>query len=434
MSYRPWTNLVKTCDPGVVSELPDLSRRVLAAVVASPQAISGRRVATVAGASPTKVNSTLSALERVGAVTFTTAGAARLWSATTVGRDLLGTVVERDVVWLCALPLEYTAARERLGAGAERRAPSGARYCEAQLIGEHVRWRIRLFESGMGNPAAAAALSRAAQDFPPDLVIFSGVAGGLRGSEQHLGEVIVVDSAYSGSSGKAFANSDGSSAFQGRPKSLPSPEKLLSLARSIVRTPELLPGSFLVSVADLVSTERVEADPNGDFAQRMKRELGTVRAVDMESYGTYVAARALGIPAIAVRGLSDLDGVKQAESDADWQPVAAANAASVAAVLLDLAHPDDLPPKSLGPSPTQAPDGGNDAGGGRPIPPYTARWLSELGTSSAWAETAAREDLSSTDSTPRTSASVRITHPPAWVRQEKTGAGWAALATLAQRA
>ncbi len=353
-----------------------------------------------------------------------------MWSATSWASELLGQTVERDALILTALPLEYAAVRERLTTMGERRAPSGARYVQGQLIGHEISWTVRVFETSMGNSSAAAALARAARDFPPDLVVFSGVAGGLRGDEQHHGDVVAVNTVYNGAAGKSYVNENGDSSFKGRPAAVQAPEKLVQIARSIARSPEPLPSSFAVSVIDLVSTESVEADRTSAFAQRRRSSLDNARAVDMETFGLYEAARALDIPAISIRGLSDLDGIKSSVADADWQPVAAANAAAVALELLIRTHPGDVARRASSPDPSDGSNSGGVSGPTRPLPPFTERWIAALEQNNAAAAEGARSDLTNSASPPKTTVSVLVSHPPAWVREDRTGNGWAILATF----
>jgi len=413
-----------------VNELPELSRRLLAVLATSSQPISGRRVASLTGMSATTCNKTLAALSDLGVARWTRKGQARMWSATAAARDVLGSTVERDALILTALPLEYAAVRDRLEATGERRASSGARYCEATVIGQHIKWTIRIFETAMGNATAAAALARAAGDFLPDVVVFCGVAGGLRGSDQKHGDVVVVERAYLGHGGKSYVDEAGESAFKSRPKALLAPVSLVENARSIRREPEPLRAEFAITVADLVSTEEVLADPNSSLSQRIKKELDNCVAVDMESHGVYEAARQLNLLAIAVRGLSDLNGKKDPANDRNWQPVAASNAAAVALELLIRAHPDDLPaPRNGGPvEPGPRPEGRPRP---RPIPPQAERWVGALAAESTSRANAARRDLSNSTSAPKTTVSILTTHPPAWLREDRSGVAWAAVACVA---
>lgn len=412
-----------------MSGLPELARRVLAALSTSSQQLSGRRVAALSGTSPTATNRALASLEELGAVSCTSKGQAKLWSATARASTLLGGTVERDVLILTALPLEYAAVRERLETTGERRAPSGARYCEGRVIGQDIAWTVRVFETSMGNATAAAALARAARDFPPDLVVFSGIAGGLRGTEQKHGDVVIVEHVYNGEAGKSSVNDEGESEFKARPMPMSAPAKLIEIARSIRRVHEPLPPTFSIDLTDLVSTESVEADPSNALAKRLKVAFDNVHAIDMETWGLYQGARHLDVPAIAVRGLSDLDGDKSRDDDANWQPVAARNAAAVALELLIRAHHDDMPPRDD--TQPAEPDDPTGSAGSRSLPPYAQRWISELGQCSQAAADAAVRDLSNSTTPPKTTVSILATHPPAWVREDRSGIAWAAVASMA---
>lgn len=408
-----------------MSEIPELAQRVLAVLISTPQAVSGRRAAELAGTSPTATNKALAALQDQGAVTSQTKGNARLWSATALAGDLLGITVKRDALIMTALPLEYAAFRERITDPLDKRAPSGARYCEGRIIGRDITWNVRLFETSMGNATAASALARALQDLPSDLVVFCGVAGGLRPKEQKFGDVVIADRVYLGSAGKSASDKAGNADFKARPLSVSTSLPLVEIARSIRRNHGTLPPTFRVDVADLVSMDAVQT--NAEFVRRMEKELNNVRAVDMESFGHHEAARHLNVPAISVRGISDFVTNKEPVRDARWQPLAAGNAAAVAVEMLWRAHPDDLPPRRKTYLPATDQPGSDTS---RPLPPSTQRWIEELSHTSSAAATRARTDLSNAAKSPKTLASNLVTHPPAWVREDVTGAAWASVASL----
>lgn len=428
MSSR-WTWFFRPGRPDAVTEFPETSRRVLAVLDSSAEPLSGRRVARLASMSPTTCNAALADLAELGAVHATQQGRARRWSVTNAGRDMLAEGVARDALILTALPLEYAAVRDRLGAGSERRAPSGARYCEAVVRGKNIEWTVRLFETSVGSATAAAALGRAVGDFRPDLVVFSGVAGGLRPDDQHHGDVIIIERAYQGQGGKSYGD-DGESKFKSRPKAALATEQMIQLARSIARAPAPLRPEYVIAVGDLATTEEVVADNRGPVSQRLTEQLNNCVAVDMETHGVYEAARQHGVPVVAVRGLSDIGGKKDPENDRNWQPVAAGNAATIALELLIRAHPDDLDSRGAGRGtpngPTQAP--GSDTSS-RPLPPQVSAMLETLATESPTRADAARDDLTDAKATPRTVLSMLTTHPPAWLRQDRTGLAWGIVAT-----
>ena len=84
------------------------------------------------------------------------------------------------VVVLTALGVEYAAVRAHLAGVRLRRTRSGTRYDVGLVPGEHLDWEVYLGEVGMGNSGAAAEVAGAIETFSPQLILFVGVAGGLK--------------------------------------------------------------------------------------------------------------------------------------------------------------------------------------------------------------------------------------------------------------
>lgn len=407
-------------------------QRVLAVLADLEESASGREVSRLTSLSPSTVGAALEHLSALGAVIGRQHGRAVRWRATLAAEQMLrgsaGDRPERRVLILTALALEYKAVRDRLGHGSEKRSRDGLRYFAASMSGEHVRWDLRVYETTMGNVAAAAALTKAAEDFAPDLILFVGVAGGIKPREQQVGDVIIVDRAFNAHHGKVHRDSEGNSVRQDRPTSEHLDIRLEQLVRSIAR--DRRPGTpkIQVSVESIASTEAVVADDRSELYQRIRRSLGTCKAVDMESFGVYAAARMWDTPAVSVRGLSDIGGDKQAGKDIDDQPRAARNAAAVASEILMRAHPDDAPPSKMKPRPDR-----DDSGvGARPIPPVAQTWLDAVGRTSQRRADAAATALSDSSAPLPTVLSALVTQPPAWLRGDDTGDAWAAVATAAE--
>ncbi len=140
--------------------------------------------------------------------------------------------------------------------------------------------QVRVVLTGAGPNPAAAAISQAMQGGPDaiDFCISSGLAGALR-PEYRIGQVLAAREVRSGSIEPAE-----------RGDTLPSSEALLSFASECGATP----------VEKFHTAGRVigKADE--------KKYLGeTADAVEMESYVILGEARRRGVPAIAVRAISD---------------------------------------------------------------------------------------------------------------------------------
>ena len=379
-----------TCEDTFVvnrrAEVDGRTQELLRVLLQSNAPVSGRRVAEVLGVSPTTASNRLKALLDRGLVHAQTAGAAVLWSAneasaevralrhnlessalSTGGRasapadtaawtsPLASTRPTRKVVVLTALALEYAAVRSHLTDVDQRRTRSGTRYEVGLVRGEHLDWEVHLAEVDMGNSGAAAEVAGAIETFSPQVVLFVGVAGGLKPSDQRHGDVVVASMVYNVHSAKITSDPAGGSQILSRPLGVPASHRLTQLVRAVSRMAWMVdsltgkqpqattsaPPS--VHLRAIVAGEVVLADPYSDLRKLIAERFNDAAAIDMESYGVYETAHRYEVPVLAVRGLSDLVGDKNPVSDQELQPRAVANAASLAIALLSHADEDDFP-------------------------------------------------------------------------------------------
>ena len=419
-----------------MTSLSPTMRHLLVTLSDSIEPLSGRRIAGLTGLSPTTANKELAALLDLGVVTAVRRGRAVYWQTTSAAEKLLldeGQRAERSVLVLTALPLEYVAVRDRLSRGEELRAPNGARYLKSSVSGRAVRWTVYVFEVGMGNATAASLIGYAVEHFNADLVMFVGVAAGLKPDDQEHGDVVIAERVYNAHSGKDSKGSAGEPVFQSRPKGRDTAYPLVQLARYITRAEERGAAEKRrkprITLGSIASVEAVVANESGQLFQHIRNRLNDCIAIDMESFGAYEAAHANSIPVVAVRGISDFVADKVSESDVKWQPIASRNAADVAADMLIFADPDDVPPRKL--SPTAAPD--SDATARRILPPHAQVWANRLRAASPTRADAAEAELASDGVLPLASwVSKTLNRPPAWLRADLTGEGWALVGALAE--
>lgn len=255
-------------------------------------------------------------------------------------------------VILTALGLEYDAVRARLESWKEVRSTGGTRFEVGDFRGAYVDWHVCVAEIGEGNTDAAIETDRAISEFDPDLVLFVGVAGGFKDDIRH-GDVVVASKVYDYHGGKA-ANE-----FYPRPVSFLTLHDLDQLVRKVRRERWLTSaaGETLdqpdVQLKPIAAGQAVVTSKRSEIAQIIRRHYNDTVAVDMESAGMYRAAQRASLPALAVRGISDLLDDKTSEADADRQPRAARHATAFAFALLGAVEPEVL---KLGPAvPVSAP-------------------------------------------------------------------------------
>jgi 5'-methylthioadenosine/S-adenosylhomocysteine nucleosidase len=260
-------------------------------------------------------------------------------------------------VILTALPVEYDAVRSRLESCRPVRLAGGTRFEVGQFEGTYLEWEVAVAEIGEGNIGAAVGTAKAIEHFYPDLVLFVGVAGGIKGGMRH-GEVVVASRVYNYHGGKAEAE------LYARPLAFPISHKLDQAVRDAMRgawfvdaAANVPPDQPPVRLKPIAAGEVVVASTDSETFRHIKQHYNDAVAVDMESAGMYeVAYRYEDVPALAVRGISDLLDDKSPEADADLQPMASKHAAAFAFAVLGAIHPGDLKakPAATGPAPAPA--------------------------------------------------------------------------------
>ena len=241
-------------------------------------------------------------------------------------------------VILTAIPVEYLAVRVHLTNPQEAIHPQGTIYEQGQFAAAGQTWNVGIVEIGAGNPGAALEAERAITFFNPDVILFVGVAGGIK--EVSLGDVVASTKIYAYESGKAEAT------FKLRPEVGLSAYSLEQRARAIARswmlkaqTPETenSPKAF---VAPIAAGEKVIASTESKVFKFLQTYYSDALAVEMEGFGFLDAARAnQQVAAMVIRGISDLIDGKAAADKAGSQQLASRNASTFAFELLAKLQP-----------------------------------------------------------------------------------------------
>ncbi|MCY1083088.1 phosphorylase family protein [Archangium lansingense] len=236
----------------------------------------------------------------------------------------------RRAVVLTALGLEYKAVRTYLGELREETHPAGTVYERGFFGVEDETWEVLLVETGEGNTAAAVEAERALTWFEPQVILFVGVAGGVK--DVKLGDVVVADKVYGYERGK-----DLEEGFLPRPDVHRATYALLQRARADARKDEwrrrlqaATGGEPQVFIGPLAAGEKVVAGQKTVVAQFLTRQYSDSLAVEMEGIGFLAAAYRQDVEALVVRGISDLLAGKAEADAAGSQPRAAAHAAAFA--------------------------------------------------------------------------------------------------------
>jgi nucleoside phosphorylase len=231
-------------------------------------------------------------------------------------------------VILTALPVEYRAVRAHLRDLHEETHLQGTVYERGKFVANGQNWDVGIVEIGAGNTGAALEGERAIAYFKPDVILFVGVAGGIKDVE--IGDVVASTKIYGYESGKAEQR------FQPRPEiGLPAyglEQRARAEARKddwlkrLATMPERTPRVF---VAPIAAGEKVIASTESAVYQFLRESYGDVIAVEMEGFGFLEAVRAnQGVAAIVIRGISDLIDRKSEADKVGSQEIASRHASA----------------------------------------------------------------------------------------------------------
>jgi nucleoside phosphorylase len=236
-------------------------------------------------------------------------------------------------VILTALPVEYRSVRAFLTNLQEEVHAQGTVYERGRfLVGER-RWNVGIVEIGAGNAGAALEAERAIAYFNPDVILFVGVAGGIK--DVVLGDVVASTKVYgyeSGKAGELFLPRPGVGltdyGLEQRAKAEARKDNWLKRIRSIEPSPR-------VFVAPIAAGEKVVSSMQSEVFRFIRSNYGDAVALEMEGFGFLEAVRAnRRVSAMVIRGISDLiDGKADADGKGS-QEVAAHHASAFAFEML----------------------------------------------------------------------------------------------------
>jgi nucleoside phosphorylase len=240
----------------------------------------------------------------------------------------------RRAVILTAIPVEYQTVCAHL-ANFRQETNGSTIYGRGDFIDDNHAWDILVVETGMGTTKAAAETVHALEYFQPDVVLFVGVAGGLK--DVKIGDVVAATKVY----GYEFGKSD--PIFRSRPDVYHASRHIEQRARSearkqdwLKRLKKVLTGARQspqpqVHLAPIASGNQVIASTDSEVLNLLRSIYNDAVAVEMEGYGFLEAVHAYPcVDALIVRGISDLIDDKAKIGAENFQQVAAHHAAAFA--------------------------------------------------------------------------------------------------------
>ena len=234
----------------------------------------------------------------------------------------------KGAVIITALPVEYQAVRQHITALHEEVHKGTVYEC-----GIFLSWQVGIVEIGAGNAGAAFETERAISYFQPEIILFVGVAGGLK--DVILGDVVCATKIYAYESGKSH------NTFEARPTVWTSTYDMEQRARAEARKSDWQQRvtnrspSLRVLVAPIAAGEKVISSTRSDTYQFLRSHYSDAVAVEMEGHGFLQAVHAnQSVSALVIRGISDLIYNKSEADSTGYQKIAAENASAFAFEIL----------------------------------------------------------------------------------------------------
>jgi nucleoside phosphorylase len=234
--------------------------------------------------------------------------------------------------------VEYCAARKHLYDLCEIQNPkTGSQYEIGFFTSNDYTWEILIAEIGKYDTTAAVETEEiisSIPEFSPDIVIFVGIAGGIK--DLNLGDIVAVDRAFAYERGKQEKE------FLSRPDSFNSNRRLIEIAKKIKKRKQWVDKPKL-KIGSVASGEKVIVNIENDLFDFIHKTYNNAIAIDQESFGfLQTLHRYPSIYSIVIRGISD-SLINKGESDkAGWQQIAATNASAVAFEILSEITPLDI--------------------------------------------------------------------------------------------
>lgn len=232
------------------------------------------------------------------------------------------------ILLLTPIQVEYEEVRKYLmSSSMESKQREGINYEKGSFKGIHHEYEVILRQTGSKNSDIALATERAIQEFNPEIVILTGIAGGVK--DVAIGDVVVASKMYGYESGKE--TNDG---FVARPEAIYCSTDLFDFCKVVDRSHQLQ-SNATVFFGPIAGGDKVISSTNSVVYERLKKHFNDTLALEMEAIGFgKVMLHYPLIKFINIRGVSDLLENKS-ETDGDGgQEKAMANAAEFVFQLL----------------------------------------------------------------------------------------------------
>jgi nucleoside phosphorylase len=243
-------------------------------------------------------------------------------------------IPNRHAVILTALAVEYNAVRAHLN-DVQKVTYNGSIYETGLFLSGDAQWKIGITQIGVGNATATFEAERAITYFNPEIVLFVGIAEGVK--DVKIGDVIASTRVYGYESGAFFFK-----VFNARPDVGESSYALIQRARVEAdkhtwQRRISIPGqtAATVYVGPIAAGEKVLDSSAAKIVSFLKRTYNDTLAVEMEGRGFLNAIHAdQSVQALIIRGISNLLSQKSGRDKQTCQEMAADHASAFAFEML----------------------------------------------------------------------------------------------------
>ncbi|MFF5013311.1 substrate-binding domain-containing protein [Streptomyces sp. NPDC001165] len=236
-------------------------------------------------------------------------------------------------VILTALQVEYDAVSARLE-GLTRSSEKGTVFERGRLPG--TPWTVVLAQTGPGNDNAALVTQHAYDLYRPRVLLFVGIAGGLK-DDIRIGDVVIGERIYD------YREKQSPRGDHYRPRGWEAPWRLVQHVQRMTFGPDV---AGRVRVAPIASGNVVLDRETSELGEVLRGNYDDAVAIEMESAGVCRAAHLIGgLDTLTIRGISDkADGGKGRADAGGSQEIAAWCAAAVAVRILASLAPEQETP------------------------------------------------------------------------------------------
>lgn len=225
-----------------------------------------------------------------------------------------GTATDWAVI-LTALGTEHKAVEAHLepigqvSRLSEKIHPNGTVYTQGQFNAHNGTWNVAIAQIDMGNASAGIEAVRAMMQFNPRVILFVGVAGGIK--DVKVGDVVAASIVYDYECGKVIDD-----------RTLPRPklgeadydlkQRAQAEARKDDWREQIRSGSSSdvapsVYVKPIAAGEKVIASRKAEVYEYLREYYDDAIAVEMEGFGFLKATQQVkNVSAMVIRGISDL--------------------------------------------------------------------------------------------------------------------------------